>query len=220
MRILRDNPLILIHEMALLILIKPRPPPAVDKVSDILFLTENIGNGPDMPDMHLIPFFLIQMPCLQVLSGNGKIPPLQFQRYFPHGHPDIRHLVHIPHDRCRRFINQKMPQRILVIDHIAIRRITAGELSTLHFLPADRGNPLGNILRVHIVDQILQRDLQGLILIAGRVRIKMVIDRYEPHAQERKDDLDIIGRFQIVPAKARQILHKDTVDLARPDIIH
>ena len=88
-------------------------------------------------------------------------------------------------------------------------------------LPCKRRNGFsGDILAVGSIDDIFERDNIPVAAALRGQRIEVVVDGNEPNAKKRENPFQILAGFQIVSAKARQVLDDDAVNPARADLPH
>ncbi len=78
----------------------------------------------------------------------------------------------------------------------------------------------GKVFCIHIVDKVFYLRCHLLCIASPVPRIKPVCNRYEADTQEWEDFLDIIPRFQIVPAKPGKVFDHHAVNITQPYVLH
>ena len=78
----------------------------------------------------------------------------------------------------------------------------------------------GKILCIHIINKVFYLRCHLLRIASPHPCIKAVSNRNEADAQKREYFLNIIPRFQIVPAKPGKVFDHHAVNVTKPYILH
>ena len=103
---------------------------------------------------------------------------------------------------------------------IAICGPSSDKFAILLLCPQSRSSLSGNILAVDIIHYVFQRND---VAVAGPFcgqRVERVIDRDKANIEKRKYPHQVVSRFQVVPAKAGEVLDYNTVNLTPAHILH
>ena len=147
-----------------------------------------------------------------ILSRSFNTTLIQSTCHINQTHLGNSHIKYLPNNCCRLWISNQF-MLIFRILHQAIWHMTTKIFSLLHLLVLCSLNLHRQILAVIIINNILHDHIKSTSCPFVIVTVIMVIDGNEPHTHKRKDSFQIISQFDIIPAKSREVLYNNTVNL-------